>query len=121
MRLGEAPADDGCHLPHIVRADRRWQTNGGRLGGEVNRGGEGEKGEIIHLSLIVEARVMVDGSNIVDVCPGICVIMFSNADLHRGSGVASCAVGRSDHMAAGDEGPTAPGGAVPRVHQAHLR
>ena len=91
------------------------------LGGEVDWRCEGENGEIIHFCLVLEARVMVDGSNVVDICPGVCVIMFSNADLHRGGGVASCAVGRGEHMAAGDEGPTAPGGAVPRVHQAHLR
>ena len=64
---------------------------------------------------------MVDGSNVVDVCPRVCVVMLSNADLHRGGRVESCAVGCSDHMVAGDDGPTAQGGAVPRVHQAHLR
>ena len=91
------------------------------LGGEVDWRIKGEKGKIIHLCLILEARVMVDGSNVVDVSKRVCVVMLSNADLYRGSGVASCAVGCSDHMVAGDEGPTAPGGAVPRVHQAHLR
>ena len=56
-----APPRDGGRLPGVERGLGAWQTDGRHRGGEVDRGSEGEDGEVEVCSGLVVAGVRGDG------------------------------------------------------------
>ena len=113
------PARHRRQLVREQRAGRGRETHGRGGGGEVQRGGKSQDGEVKVRGGVVVAGVRGDGGDAVSVRQGVAGVVLAHQHLDGGGGVAVGAVRRREHVLAGDYRASAPGSHLPGVHQRH--
>ena len=79
-----APPRDGGRLPGVERGLGAGQTDGRHRGGEVDRGSEGDDGEVEVCGGLVVAGVRGDGRDVVPVCHVVASVMLAQENLDFG-------------------------------------
>ena len=77
-----APPRDGGRLPGVERGLGAGQTDGRHRGGEVDRGSEGDDGEVKVCGGLVVAGVQGDGRDVVPVCHVVAGVVLSQENLN---------------------------------------
>ena len=76
-----APPRDGGRLPGVERGLGAWQTDGRHCGGEVDRGSEGDDGEVEVCGGLVVAGVRGDGRDVVPVRHVVAGVVLAQENL----------------------------------------
>ena len=79
---GVAPPRDGGRLPGVERGLGAGQTDGRHRGGEVDRGSEGDDGEVEVCGGLVVAGVRGDGRDVVPVRHIVAGVVLAQENLH---------------------------------------
>ena len=77
-----APPRDGGRLPGVERGLGAGQTDGRHRGGEVDRGSEGDDGEVEVCGGLVVAGVRGDGRDVVPVRHVVAGVVLAQENLH---------------------------------------
>ena len=78
-----APPRDGGRLPGVERGLGAGQTDGRHRGGEVDRGSEGDDGEVEVCGGLVVAGVRGDGRDVVPVRHVVAGVVLAQENLHK--------------------------------------